>query len=162
MNCYFHQDRAAVTQCQGCGKYLCKECAEKYNKEGDSHNFILCDACYLEHIKGYRKSFFKKFGIGVLLAIIGCFVIGNVFFEGIGYAFFLILLPYGWIRKNVSETEAALRATGNVRITLWDLVLFVLKIGLSVILCVPFFIRDVVRLIKSIRKEEKLSSGTLL
>lgn len=39
MNCYYHEERAAVAQCTKCGKGLCKECVDKYTP-------ILCDDCY--------------------------------------------------------------------------------------------------------------------
>ena len=29
MNCYYHQERAAVAQCGKCGKGLCQECIDK-------------------------------------------------------------------------------------------------------------------------------------
>lgn len=38
MNCYFHVEQPAVTQCSICGKGLCKECASKYKD-------VVCDDC---------------------------------------------------------------------------------------------------------------------
>lgn len=162
MNCYYHQNRTAVATCQDCGKYLCKECAEKYNKESVSHGLILCDACYIERIIGFRRSFVKKTAIGFLLALIGYIIIYNAFWVGMGYAFLLILLPFGWVRREVSETEAALRATGNVKATIFDVILFVVKIAISAIRAIPFFIRDVIQLVKySIQERNIANSGTL-
>lgn len=39
MKCYNHPERDAVAMCNVCGKFLCKECADK-------HNPIMCDDCY--------------------------------------------------------------------------------------------------------------------
>ncbi len=39
MNCYFHTESVSVAQCtNGCGKYLCKECASKRTP-------TICDEC---------------------------------------------------------------------------------------------------------------------
>lgn len=44
MKCYNHSERDAVAMCNVCGKFLCKECADK-------HNPIMCDDCYEKSLK---------------------------------------------------------------------------------------------------------------
>lgn len=49
MKCYFHEDKEAVGRCQDCGRYLCRECAAKYEPR------ILCDLCAEQRRKTHEE-----------------------------------------------------------------------------------------------------------
>ncbi|MBW7954301.1 hypothetical protein H3C61_00610 [Candidatus Gracilibacteria bacterium] len=41
MKCYYHNDKDSVSQCVNCGKFLCKECSDKFTYDGK----IICEDC---------------------------------------------------------------------------------------------------------------------
>lgn len=43
MGCYEHSERKVVATCAKCGKFMCRECAEKYKSK-------LCESCEKERI----------------------------------------------------------------------------------------------------------------
>jgi len=43
-NCYHHPSREAVAQCKGCGKAICRECAEMYGVS--TGEYAGCNLCY--------------------------------------------------------------------------------------------------------------------
>lgn len=53
MGCYEHPERTVVATCSKCGKFMCKECAEKYESK-------LCEACEQERIKAESEKNAKE------------------------------------------------------------------------------------------------------
>lgn len=112
MGCYEHPESTVVATCKNCGKFMCKECAEKYESK-------LCEECekqrlekvkkqeeeQKQHVKNNAKNYKKETVkdlvkvaiISGVLAIIG-FCLGNS--DGIGTAFTMAWLlagfPWGW------------------------------------------------------------------
>ena len=53
MGCFYHPDATVVASCPKCGKFLCKDCAEKYESK-------LCDKCEAERIAQIEKNKAQK------------------------------------------------------------------------------------------------------
>ena len=112
MGCYVHPEERVVATCKNCGKFMCRECAEKYESK-------LCEECEKLRItreqqqqenkkvqakvaaKDYKnetvKGLVKVALISGILGIIG-FCMGSS--EGIGngitFAWLLAGFPWGW------------------------------------------------------------------
>lgn len=120
MKCFYHNDQDAVAQCSECGKFLCSDCAEKWEPP-------LCPSCG-KSISSYNKSSAAAeliltgifFALGIVLAcftyggsdynlvleLFGILLIGYIFaslpagwrkLSGITSGFFLILPIIGWL-----------------------------------------------------------------
>lgn len=93
MHCYRHANRSVAGYCTDCGKFLCSECASKYSP-------CLCDDCYDSRLKNNkadrRKLFFRRFIIGIIIALIaGAFAHDSLGNETIYLSGALFFLPYG-------------------------------------------------------------------
>ncbi len=106
MGCYEHPDKTVVATCPKCGKFMCKECAEKYESK-------LCQSCeearvkeQKENLKNNSKNYFKSTkkqltGIiikSVILAIIGFSLGGgtNEIETSLICAYLFAAFPWGW------------------------------------------------------------------
>lgn len=112
VGCFNHPERTVVASCPNCGKFMCKECATKYESK-------LCENCEKERIakekqeyenmkqghkaraKSYKKDTVKELiklsVITIVLAVIGYSIgssdgVGN----GITMAWLLAGFPWGW------------------------------------------------------------------
>lgn len=65
MNCYYHPDRPAVAQCPDCGKGLCHECANRYERP-------ICPDCNNKRSKDDVVSYLRPIAGIAILFIIGC------------------------------------------------------------------------------------------
>ena len=137
VGCFNHPERTVVATCPNCGKFMCRECAEKNKSK-------LCDTCEQErvqgakdHIKGQAKAI-KKDSIGelikmlvisVILGIIG-FSIGEDFSQRFTMAWILIGFPWGW--KIVNQIMTGNFMTWLIVLTesAW-LVAYIIKFGLA-------------------------------
>lgn len=110
MECYKHEGRKVVGSCPQCGKFMCKECTEKY----ESH---LCEECeakvqekakkqleakkaQLQQLTKENKNQALKDLIGgavlsLVFAIIG-FAIGSDSGSGLTFAYLLAGFPWGY------------------------------------------------------------------
>ncbi len=112
VGCFEHPDKTVVASCPNCGKFMCKECATKYDSK-------LCEDCEKERVakqeqnyenmkqqhkeqaKNYKKDTVKELiklcVITVVLGIIG-FSIGSSDGMGNGFtmAWLLAGFPWGW------------------------------------------------------------------
>ncbi len=122
MGCYEHNDRTVVATCPKCGKFMCRECAEKYKSK-------LCESCENERIKEEEEKAeqqkarvknnakanvetSKKQLRGVIIksAIFGIIGIllgmdSGSFVNGLIFAYIFAALPWGWkYVKNAIDT----------------------------------------------------------
>lgn len=67
MNCYYHPNRPAVAQCLDCGKGLCRQCAEKYERP-------ICTECNNKRGKDEKKAYLKPIIVCTLLFGVGCLI----------------------------------------------------------------------------------------
>lgn len=146
MGCYEHPERTVVATCNKCGKFMCKECAEKNQSK-------LCDSCEQERIanekqefenkkaqvkknvKNYKKDTTKELIkvaiISGVLAIIG-WSIGSS--DGAGNAFTMAWLlagfPWGW--KIINQIMDGNMMTWLIILTekFW-IVAYIIKFGLA-------------------------------
>jgi len=112
MGCYEHPDRKVVGSCPKCGKFMCKECVEKYSSK-------LCETCEKERLaeeekkaeakknqlKGQAKQIkenalkdlIKAAIFSIAFGIFG-FVVGSSDENGMGLtmAYMLAGFPWGW------------------------------------------------------------------
>ena len=83
MNCYFHEEKVSVGKCDDCGKFLCKQCASKYEP------YVLCTPCATKRQKNYKarternEKELKKYcgislGVNVIFIVIGLFFVNYV------------------------------------------------------------------------------------
>lgn len=105
MGCYEHPEKTVVATCPNCGKFMCRDCAEKYKSK-------LCESCEKERIenqkaqvkndaKTYKKDSVKELvkvaGISLALAIIGfCISSSEGFGQAITMAWLFAGFPWGW------------------------------------------------------------------
>jgi hypothetical protein len=110
MGCYKHPDKTVVGTCPECGKFLCKECADKY----ESH---LCDGCEEKRKANAQKALnakkaklaqdagaakneaLKSLIMGVVVSLIFGFIgfsIGKSDGEGLTMAYMLAGFPWGY------------------------------------------------------------------
>lgn len=64
MNCFYHQNTAAVANCGGCGKGICRDCSYEM-----SSGSILCPSCF-KGIIDFQISWLKNFKIRAIIGII--------------------------------------------------------------------------------------------
>lgn len=99
MKCYYHKEEEAVGQCQGCGKFLCKECFDK--------NGGFCDDCksaQKENVKSQLNAVRGNSIKGLVIQIILAVVFGGVctyIFRNIDTNLVLVFyfgagIPFGW------------------------------------------------------------------
>jgi hypothetical protein len=112
MGCYKHEDRKVVATCKNCGKFMCKECANKYESK-------LCEDCESERVaknarqyqqqkddlkarskenlKENKKRLIKVAIISIIFAVIGIMA-GSDSGAGssITFAYMFAALPWGW------------------------------------------------------------------
>lgn len=110
MGCYNHPSRTVVANCPKCGKFMCKECAEKYESK-------LCDSCEKERLeqvkknreakvenlhkqaKNVKKDTIKDLVVAAVLSIVCAvigFSIGNSDGNGLSMAWMFAGFPWGW------------------------------------------------------------------
>ena len=73
LNCYFHNDRTAVSKCETCSKYICLECRHegKDNSYSGSSKNCICPYCYANEIENDDSSIVVVFGcIGFVVVIL--------------------------------------------------------------------------------------------
>lgn len=162
MKCFYHSDREAVGTCQTCGKSLCRECAEKYTP-------LSCDDCHREMIarsRNEREKAKQDALIDTKAELIKATVIGLIFgifivvfiglqkdshgapmykpLEIVQFFFFGMGLPYGWaLTSHFMPLYYGLSEEGFFR----AFILNILKLGLSLILGIPAFLYQIIRLI---------------
>lgn len=112
MSCYKHENRKVVATCKNCGKFMCKECANKYESK-------LCEDCESERIaknareyqqqkdnlkarskenlKENKNRLIKVAIISIVFAVIGVMAgsdsgTGNA----ITFGYLFAALPWGW------------------------------------------------------------------
>lgn len=154
MKCYNHPDRDSVATCQKCGKFLCKECADKYQP-------FLCDNCYkelrqkeIDDLVSARNQFKKTLKISCVLAII-CAIItlltDHYTFPGY-FALIAFFLPWGWKYSNLLGLSwfFNLNPTGIVLMLLY----YILKAIIAAIVGVFCFIAAINKY-RKIKKAEK-------
>lgn len=110
MGCFNHPEATAVASCPKCGKFLCKECAQKNASK-------LCDDCEAERIAQNNKDAEKRKAdfhnrtkavkndsiidlvksavISLIFAFIG-FQVGKADGNGLTFAYMFAGLPWGW------------------------------------------------------------------
>jgi len=113
MGCYEHPDRKVVGSCPKCGKFMCKECVEKYSSK-------LCETCEKERLaeedkklaakkaqlKGQanslkndaKKDLIKAAVISIAFGIFG-FIVGSsdeTVNMGLTMAYMFAGFPWGW------------------------------------------------------------------
>ena len=103
VGCYNHPDRTVVANCPNCGKFMCRECAEK-------NKCKLCDSCEKERIeraeqeiKGQAKAI-KQDSVGELIKVavisIALAILGFCIGQGSGQewmmAWIFMGFPWGW------------------------------------------------------------------
>lgn len=105
MGCFEHPDKTVVATCPKCGKFMCKECAEKYKSK-------LCETCEKESIENQKaqvknnakvykeeslKELIKVAVVSLALGVLGFCIASS---EGTGQAFTMAWLlagfPWGW------------------------------------------------------------------
>lgn len=114
MNCYYHQERAAVAQCGKCGKGLCQECINKTEYTFDEK--AMCRDCnrqtidfLLEDDKKEKNKLIIKSAI-----ILVCLIIGLIIYLSTQDAFTAIVIcgiggiPTAWKLTKRSDREKAL------------------------------------------------------
>lgn len=103
MKCYYHPDRDAVSSCQKCGKYLCKECADKYSP-------CLCNECYnilrqeeKNELIESKKPFIKSIILGVVFFIVSMIIVSasGGMKEAGWFPFVAFFIPFGWKYANL-------------------------------------------------------------
>lgn len=108
MNCFNHTDQPAVAQCQTCGKFLCKECATKYQPA------ILCDGCASEVYQAQQREEERKevseqrlSKISIIFFVLNFLVYSTSLLPAIGVLALIPTLissimwaglPYGWVK----------------------------------------------------------------
>lgn len=122
MGCYEHPERTVVATCTKCGKFMCKECAEKYQSK-------LCHTCEKERVeneKAQAKQEEKqikdnaKFNVDITKKQLTGVIIKSVIFGAIGvflgvdtgsvgnvliFMYIFAALPWGWkYVKNAIDT----------------------------------------------------------
>lgn len=144
MNCFNHTDQPAVAQCQNCGKFLCKECATKYQPA------ILCDDCAGEIYQAQQEEEQKKeiseqklSKLSIIFFVLN-FLVYSIQMVPIFGAIALIPIlissimwagvPYGWVK--LSELKEKLHFILVLPIMGWIIYLW-LRVTLS--LCIGWY-----------------------
>lgn len=145
MECYKHEGRKVVGTCPQCGKFMCKECTEKY----ESH---LCEDCEAKAQEKVQKQLAAKKAqlqqltkdnknqalkdliggavLSLIFAIIG-FAVGGDSGTGLTTAYMFAGFPWGYkfISKIMDDGVMFFAALGNF----W-LVALIIKIGLGALI----------------------------
>ena len=139
MGCYEHSKETVVASCKGCGKFMCKECSEKYESK-------LCDNCEKERakqeekkkqknlnhsedcFKEARKIYMKQVILASVLGI-GGLILGISQGAGIGnaisIAWALAGFPIGWEKvKNLLASDTLMWLVVLTK-SLWIIAIFV-------------------------------------
>ncbi len=180
MKCFNHLEREAVATCQKCGKGLCKACAEK-------HTPCLCDACaaqiqrnqqqqaqnreaqrkqkYKNALIDTRSEFIVTAVLGVLVGILFVWqetTHENVDTSFIGYAelfFGGFCIPFGW--KFLTYLQSFFPVSLFGTFWFWFIYLAV-KVFLSILVGIPAFLYQLVKVILTQSKINKLNHPLLL
>lgn len=98
MNCYYHPSRPAVAQCPDCGKGLCYECANRYQRP-------ICKDCNDRRGRTGLFAYIKPLIVLLFLFIVGC-VIGRNFGDSpviMGYLFTCIYGEWSIVNQFLSN-----------------------------------------------------------
>ena len=173
MKCYFHEDRETVATCKRCGKGLCKECASKYTpclcdscfsaiqQEKEAQTQRTESDRKRRHIAALvdtRAEFLKTALVGIALGIfllyirmqssdvtgmeLGDKIVTLGFALGLGFC-----LPFGWnfvtyLQSRIGSLQFLYYTeTGWGVLAIW----MVIKITLTLTLCIPALIYQIVK-----------------
>ncbi|MGM7702987.1 hypothetical protein ACSVDE_14750 [Pseudalkalibacillus sp. Hm43] len=154
MKCYMHNDLDVIVQCHGCGKGLCKECADRFEA-------ILCEQCLLSNNVSAKSSAKKSLIIAGVLFILGFnFGLSSSFMAAVIWGYILAGVPLGW--------KAVNKITPNFILILpimgW-VIFFVYKFVVSAaigIFMTPFHIKRMINEIKiSKTTNEQVAAGKM-
>lgn len=166
MNCFFHVDREAVATCQDCGIGLCQECASKYNP-------CLCPECAKKRKIEYENERIQKkkddlynvkyeflssclYGItiaGIIIAVGAYACISDRTIRYIPVIIILALLSYfasfGW-KQTIGFKAGAFESN------LFQVISFVIRVILSIIIGIPSFIFVVIKYVNGVERNRKM------
>lgn len=89
MHCYYHPRRPAVSQCQDCGKGLCRRCASRYQKP-------ICPECNNQRRKKERKTYLMPLIVCAVLFMIVCTIGGGISESPLLIGYLCMSLYGGW------------------------------------------------------------------
>ncbi len=154
MKCFYHNDRDAVAQCSECGKFLCSDCAEKWEPP-------LCPSCGKSISSYNRSSAAASLILTVILLVLGGLFTGFMYFSTdstfysfgekifgvVLYSYMIAGFPAGWRKLSglTSRLFLALPVVGWV-------FYFGIKIGLSAIVGLVMLPVETVKAIRTLKQ----------
>lgn len=147
MKCYYHPESDAVAQCKECGRYLCKECSDKYMAAFEE---VLCEDCAQKRFdtteRDCREAFAQEKKDLIRSSIIGAVI--AIFAAGSGGLWYVLafFLPFGWFRDETSSLEKAIRSSGSSggAYVFGRIIGFFIKLLLCTVLGIPMFIKKII------------------